>query len=100
MGCRQLPFQPGATPPYPQWQPKEEMALCGGEGAEVGEGRVVGEGESTPTPLHPHSHPKATLWVSSKASSLGQDTALESSLSAFPGSGVCNILQQLFNIST
>ena len=34
-----------------------------------------------------------------RAPSLGQDTALESSLSAFPGSGICNILQQLFNIS-
>ena len=66
----------------------------------MGEGRVVGGGREHTDPLHPHPHPKAGLCGSPpKASSLGQDTALESSLSAFPGSGVCNILQQLFNIS-
>ena len=94
-------FQPVPPPPHPQWQPKEEMTLYdGGRGRSGGGARGGGRARAHRPPCTPTRTPKlGFVGLLPRAPSLGQDTALESSLSAFPGSGICNILQQLFNIS-
>ena len=95
MGVAQLPIPTRVTSTPPP------VATERGDGlVRWGKGREMGGGRGHADPLHPHPHPRlGFVGLLPRAPSLGQDTALESSLSAFPGSGVCNILQQLFNIS-